>query len=135
MIKQALISVSDKTGVLEFARALAAMKVKLLSTGGTAKLLADNGLERAFYDPFTRVLQRTPNSLAYADGKWTLSNEFYVRDWDFAAIAAGTLPPLDGSAHDAIGLAACHAVLLETTSSKRSGQSTISSKAPSGSAR
>ncbi len=45
MIKQALISVSDKTGVLEFARALAAMKVKLLSTGGTAKLLADHGLE------------------------------------------------------------------------------------------
>ena len=38
MIKQALISVSDKTGVLEFARALAAMNVKLLSTGGTAKL-------------------------------------------------------------------------------------------------
>jgi phosphoribosylaminoimidazolecarboxamide formyltransferase/IMP cyclohydrolase len=45
MIKQALISVSDKTGVLEFARALAAMNVKLLSTGGTAKLLADHGLE------------------------------------------------------------------------------------------
>ena len=45
MIKQALISVSDKTGVLEFARALTAMKVKLLSTGGTAKLLADHGLE------------------------------------------------------------------------------------------
>jgi phosphoribosylaminoimidazolecarboxamide formyltransferase/IMP cyclohydrolase len=45
MIRQALISVSDKTGVLEFARALAAMNVKLLSTGGTARMLADNGLE------------------------------------------------------------------------------------------
>jgi len=45
MIRQALISVSDKTGVLEFARALAAMNVRLLSTGGTAKLLAENGLE------------------------------------------------------------------------------------------
>jgi len=45
MIRQALISVSDKTGVLEFARALASMNVKLLSTGGTARLLADNGLE------------------------------------------------------------------------------------------
>jgi phosphoribosylaminoimidazolecarboxamide formyltransferase/IMP cyclohydrolase len=44
MIKQALISVSDKTGVLEFARALAAMNVRLLSTGGTAKLLAEHGL-------------------------------------------------------------------------------------------
>jgi phosphoribosylaminoimidazolecarboxamide formyltransferase / IMP cyclohydrolase len=40
----ALISVSDKTGVLDFARALAALGVKLLSTGGTAKLLADAGL-------------------------------------------------------------------------------------------
>ena len=40
----ALISVSDKTGVLDFARALSALGVKLLSTGGTAKLLADAGL-------------------------------------------------------------------------------------------
>lgn len=40
----ALISVSDKTGVLELATALAAKGVKLLSTGGTAKLLADAGL-------------------------------------------------------------------------------------------
>ena len=40
----ALLSVSDKTGVLELARALDALGVKLLSTGGTAKLLADAGL-------------------------------------------------------------------------------------------
>ena len=45
MIKQALISVSDKTGVLDFAKALSAMGVNILSTGGTAKLLADNGVE------------------------------------------------------------------------------------------
>ncbi len=59
MIKQALISVSDKTGVLDFARALAAMNVKLLSTGGTAKLLADNGLavtEVADYTGFPEML-------------------------------------------------------------------------------
>jgi phosphoribosylaminoimidazolecarboxamide formyltransferase/IMP cyclohydrolase len=43
-VKQALISVSDKTGVLEFAQGLAAQGVKLLSTGGTAKLLRDAGL-------------------------------------------------------------------------------------------
>ena len=41
----ALISVSDKTGVLELARELAGLDVKLLSTGGTARLLADAGLE------------------------------------------------------------------------------------------
>ena len=44
MIQTALLSVSDKTGVLELAQALHARGVKLLSTGGTAKLLADNGL-------------------------------------------------------------------------------------------
>ncbi|MDD2665144.1 MAG: bifunctional phosphoribosylaminoimidazolecarboxamide formyltransferase/IMP cyclohydrolase [Dechloromonas sp.] len=43
-IQQALISVSDKTGVLEFAQGLAAQGVKLLSTGGTAKMLRDAGL-------------------------------------------------------------------------------------------
>ena len=43
-IKQALLSVSDKTGVLEFARALAGRGIKLLSTGGTAKLLRENGV-------------------------------------------------------------------------------------------
>lgn len=44
-IKQALISVSDKTGVVEFAQGLARFGVRLLSTGGTAKLLRDAGLE------------------------------------------------------------------------------------------
>ena len=59
MIKQALISVSDKTGVLEFARALAAMGVRILSTGGTARLLADNGVtvtEVADYTGFPEML-------------------------------------------------------------------------------
>ena len=40
----ALLSVSDKTGVLEFARELSALGVRLLSTGGTARLLADAGI-------------------------------------------------------------------------------------------
>jgi phosphoribosylaminoimidazolecarboxamide formyltransferase/IMP cyclohydrolase len=59
MIKQALISVSDKAGVLDFARALAAMGVNILSTGGTAKLLADNGVavtEVADYTGFPEML-------------------------------------------------------------------------------
>ena len=43
-IRQALISLSDKRGALEFARGLAAQGVALLSTGGTAKLLRDAGL-------------------------------------------------------------------------------------------
>jgi phosphoribosylaminoimidazolecarboxamide formyltransferase/IMP cyclohydrolase len=59
MIKQALISVSDKTGVLDFARALSAMGVNILSTGGTAKLLSDNGVsvtEVADYTGFPEML-------------------------------------------------------------------------------
>ncbi len=43
-IQRALISVSDKTGIVEFAKALAAQNIDILSTGGTAKLLADQGV-------------------------------------------------------------------------------------------
>ena len=43
-IRQALISLSDKRGALEFARGLAAQGIALLSTGGTAKLLREAGL-------------------------------------------------------------------------------------------
>ncbi len=43
-IAQALLSVSDKSGLIEFARGLATLGVRLLSTGGTAKALADSGL-------------------------------------------------------------------------------------------
>jgi phosphoribosylaminoimidazolecarboxamide formyltransferase/IMP cyclohydrolase len=43
-IKRALLSVSDKAGLVEFARGLAAHGVALISTGGTAKLLQDAGL-------------------------------------------------------------------------------------------
>jgi phosphoribosylaminoimidazolecarboxamide formyltransferase/IMP cyclohydrolase len=43
-IQRALISVSDKTGLLDFARALREFNVEILSTGGTAKLLAEHGI-------------------------------------------------------------------------------------------
>jgi len=43
-VTQALISVSDKHGIVDFARELAALDIKILSTGGTAKLLRDAGL-------------------------------------------------------------------------------------------
>ncbi len=44
-VTQALISVSDKRGTVDFARGLAQLGIKLLSTGGTAKLLRDAGLD------------------------------------------------------------------------------------------
>ncbi|MBT0586234.1 bifunctional phosphoribosylaminoimidazolecarboxamide formyltransferase/IMP cyclohydrolase [Alteromonas oceanisediminis] len=43
-IKRALLSVSDKTGIIEFAQALHQQGVELLSTGGTAKLLAESAI-------------------------------------------------------------------------------------------
>jgi phosphoribosylaminoimidazolecarboxamide formyltransferase / IMP cyclohydrolase len=43
-MSRALISVSDKTGIVEFAKSLAAMDVEIVSTGGTAKALRDAGL-------------------------------------------------------------------------------------------
>ena len=45
MEKRALISVSDKTGVVEFAKELAALGYEILSTGGTARTLRENGIE------------------------------------------------------------------------------------------
>ena len=59
MVKQALISVSDKKGVVDFAKTLAGHGYRLLSTGGTAKLLADHGLqvtEVAEYTGFPEIL-------------------------------------------------------------------------------
>ncbi len=45
MVKRALLSVSDKTGIAEFARGLESLGVKIISTGGTAKTLRDAGIE------------------------------------------------------------------------------------------
>jgi phosphoribosylaminoimidazolecarboxamide formyltransferase/IMP cyclohydrolase len=58
-IKRALISVSDKTGVADFARALAALGVEILSTGGTARLLTSVGvpvIEVSDYTSFPEML-------------------------------------------------------------------------------
>ncbi len=53
IIKRALISVSDKTGIVEFARALAERDIEILSTGGTSKLLTQNDV------PVTEVSEYT----------------------------------------------------------------------------
>ena len=52
-IRRALLSVSDKTGVVEFGRGLAELGVELVSTGGTAATLADAGLEVRSIEEFT----------------------------------------------------------------------------------
>jgi phosphoribosylaminoimidazolecarboxamide formyltransferase/IMP cyclohydrolase len=58
-VRRALLSVSDKTGLVELARALAARDVEILSTGGTARLLADSGLsvrEVSSYTGFPEIM-------------------------------------------------------------------------------
>jgi phosphoribosylaminoimidazolecarboxamide formyltransferase/IMP cyclohydrolase len=58
-IQRALISVSDKSGVVAFARQLKDLGIEILSTGGTAKLLADNGIavtEVSAYTGFPEML-------------------------------------------------------------------------------
>ena len=52
-ITRALISVSDKTGIVEFSRELAGYGVEILSTGGTAKLLREAGLTVKDVSEFT----------------------------------------------------------------------------------
>ncbi|MFB1011229.1 MAG: bifunctional phosphoribosylaminoimidazolecarboxamide formyltransferase/IMP cyclohydrolase, partial [Thiopseudomonas sp.] len=58
-VRRALISVSDKNGVVDFARALTGLGVEILSTGGTFKLLCDNGIaavEVADYTGFAEMM-------------------------------------------------------------------------------
>ena len=52
-IQRALISVSDKTGIVDFAKALAAHGVEILSTGGTAKALQAAGIATVEVSQFT----------------------------------------------------------------------------------
>ncbi|MGI9130777.1 MAG: bifunctional phosphoribosylaminoimidazolecarboxamide formyltransferase/IMP cyclohydrolase, partial [Candidatus Methylopumilus sp.] len=58
-IKRALISVSEKKGIIDFAKMLIKFNVEILSTGGTAKLFADNNIpviEVSDYTNFPEML-------------------------------------------------------------------------------
>ena len=56
-ITRALISVSNKTGIVEFCRELSLLGIELLSTGGTAKTLADT-VFRSLKSPITPVFRK-----------------------------------------------------------------------------
>jgi phosphoribosylaminoimidazolecarboxamide formyltransferase/IMP cyclohydrolase len=96
MIKQALISVSDKTGVLDLARALASFGVNILSTGGTAKLLAENGIavtEVADYTGFPEMLDGRVKTLHPKIHGGILARRDFPEH--AAAIAAHDIPGID----------------------------------------
>ena len=59
VVKRALVSVSDKTGIVEFCKGLASLGVEILSTGGTARLLGEHGIgvmEVSEYTGFPEIM-------------------------------------------------------------------------------
>ena len=56
-IKLALISVSDKSGIIKFAQKLASLSIEILSTGGTAKLLQENSIPVIKVSDYTGILK------------------------------------------------------------------------------
>src|SRR6187455_3692917 len=95
-IAQALLSVSDKTGIVAFARGLSALGIVLLSTGGTAKALADAGIavtEIGDYTGFPEMLDGRVKTLHPKVHAGILAR----RDVDAhaAALATNGIPPID----------------------------------------
>ena len=79
-IRQALLSVSDKTGIVEFAQGLVQRGVKLLSTGGTAKLLEQHGLpvtEVSDYTGIPRNDGRSCENLTSKSARWDFRSSRY----------------------------------------------------------
>ncbi|MNF41212.1 Bifunctional purine biosynthesis protein PurH [compost metagenome] len=93
-VRRALISVSDKTGVVDFARELAALGVEILSTGGTFKLLRDNGIaavEVADYTGFPEMMDGRVKTLHPKIHGGILGR----RDLDGAVMAEHGIAPID----------------------------------------
>ena len=94
-IKRALLSVSDKAGILDFARNLSELGVELLSTGGTARAIREAGIPVKDVSEFTgfpemldgRVKTLTPQ--VHAGILYMRDNEEHVatmKDFDLGAI-------------------------------------------------
>jgi phosphoribosylaminoimidazolecarboxamide formyltransferase/IMP cyclohydrolase len=96
VIQRALISVSDKTGIVDFARALHEAGVEILSTGGTARLLADNTIpvtEVSDYTGFPEMLDgrlKTLHPKIHGGLLGRRDLESHVR-----AMAEHDIPPID----------------------------------------
>src|SRR4029078_1485471 len=93
-IRRALLSVSDKTGLVDFARALAARKVEILSTGGTARALTDAGLpviEVSAYTGFPEIMDGRVKTLHPRVHGGLLGR----RGTDDAVMQEHDIPPID----------------------------------------
>ena len=93
-ITRALISVSDKTGIVDFARNLHQQNVEILSTGGTAKLLAESGIpviEVGDYTGFPEMMDGRVKTLHPKVHGGILGR----RRTDEAVMAEHGIPPID----------------------------------------
>ncbi|XOV84201.1 MAG: bifunctional phosphoribosylaminoimidazolecarboxamide formyltransferase/IMP cyclohydrolase [bacterium] len=93
-IKRALLSVSDKTGIVELAGALSAAGVSLLSTGGTHKVIADAGIavtEVSAYTGFPEMMEGRVKTLHPKVHGGILGR----RDVDQAVMQAHAIEPID----------------------------------------
>jgi phosphoribosylaminoimidazolecarboxamide formyltransferase/IMP cyclohydrolase len=93
-IKRALISVSDKTGIVEFAQFLTRQNIEILSTGGTAKLLAKHqipAIEVADYTGFPEMMAGRVKTLNPKIHGGILAR----RDQDKAVMAENDIQPID----------------------------------------
>ncbi len=93
-VSRALISVSDKTGIAEFARALNDLGVELLSTGGTYKLLSGEGIpvtEISEYTGFPEMMDGRVKTLHPKVHGGILAR----RGQDDSVMAAHDIPPID----------------------------------------
>jgi phosphoribosylaminoimidazolecarboxamide formyltransferase/IMP cyclohydrolase len=96
IVKQALLSVSDKTGIVEMADALSKAGIGLLSTGGTAKLLAEAGIkvtEVADYTGFPEMLDGRVKTLHPKVHGGLLARRDSAAH--MAALAAHQIPTID----------------------------------------
>jgi len=93
-ITRALISVSDKTGIVDFARSLHQQDVEILSTGGTAKLLTEHSIpviEVGDYTGFPEMMDGRVKTLHPKVHGGILGR----RGTDEAVMAAHDIPPID----------------------------------------
>ena len=93
-IKRALISVSDKTGIVDFAKALSESGIEILSTGGTAKLLQENNVpvvEVSDYTGFPEMMDGRVKTLHPKIHGGLLGR----RGTDDAVMAKHDIPPID----------------------------------------
>lgn len=94
VIRRALLSVSDKTGIVEFARALQLAGVEILSTGGTYRLLQEHQIpatEIADYTGFAEMMDGRVKTLHPKIHGGILAR----RDIDAEVMQAHNIPPID----------------------------------------